>query len=232
MVFNGYNVAVSVGLYPGVGQTPFQNGIVVIVRLVRLQVCAQHLHGQGQGLCALNTAHHGKALHLHFFHKVPGRIAVIIYPRREQIIFFYDFHKPLRDIGIVDRITRTKAQQAPFKPLVIGNFVLLYTLLQTVCGQKVHLRNVFAVAAPAHKQQACTGQVCGNGKVNAADTVRAPELFKVKRGFIVYVVKGKPRRFYRFPDVEFFTQNAGKFVPVLLCPVNFRGQVVRFLDAA
>ena len=57
-------------------------------------------------------------------------------------------------------------------------------------------------------------------------------LRKVERGFIVYVVKGKPRRFYCFPDVEFFTQNAGKFIPVLLCPVNFRGQVVRFLDAA
>ena len=152
MVFNGYNVAVSVGLYPGVGQTPFQNGIVVIVYLVRLQVCAQHLHRQRKSFCALNTAHHSKALHLHFFHKVPGRIAVIIYPRREQIIFFYDFHKPLRDIGVVDRITRTKAQQTPFKPLVIGDFVLLYTLLQAVSGQKVLLHNAFAVTATAHKQ--------------------------------------------------------------------------------
>jgi hypothetical protein len=41
-----------------------------------------------------------------------------------------------------------------------------------------------------------------------------------KSGFIVYIVKGKPRRFYGFPDVEFLAQNAGKFIPVLLCPFN------------
>ena len=97
---------------------------------------------------------------------------------------------------------------------------LLYTLLQTVSGQKVHLRNVFAVAAPAHKQQACTGQVCGNGKVNAANTVRAPELFQVKGFRIVDCVKGQPRRFDGFPDVKFLAQHPGKVIGVLLCPFH------------
>ena len=64
-----------------------ENVLLVTHDLVGLQVCSQHLHRQGQGLCPLNAPNHVKSLHLHFFHEIPGRIAVIIDPCRKQIIF-------------------------------------------------------------------------------------------------------------------------------------------------
>ena len=79
-----------------VRQAPFQDRIVVIYDLVRLQVCAQHLHRQGQGFRPLKTAYHVKALHLHFFHKVPS--------------------------GIADTVPVAQGQQAPVEPFVIKPF--------------------------------------------------------------------------------------------------------------
>ena len=109
LVLYGNNVAVAVGLYACVRQAPFQDGVVVVYDLVRLQVRAQHLHRQGQGFRTLYAAYHVKALHLHFFHKVPCGIAVIIYPRREQVVFADGFAEPLRYVGIADSITVAQA---------------------------------------------------------------------------------------------------------------------------
>lgn len=202
------DIAVAVGLNARVRQAPFQNQVVVVNDFVRLQVRAQHLHRQGQRFHALYAANNIKALHFHFFHKVPGGIAVVIYPRWEQVVLLHGFHEPRRNVGIVDTVPVAQTQQAPVEPFVIGDFVLLNPLLQAVGGQPVHLRYIFAVIAALHEQQVCTGQVCRYGQVNAADTVRASERFKVKRAFVVYIVKGKLRRFNGFPDVKFLAQNA------------------------
>ena len=105
LVLYGNNIAVAVGLYARVRQAPFQDGVIVVYDLVRLQVRAQHLHRQGQGFRALYAAYHVKALHLHFFHKVPCGIAVIIHPRREQVVFADGFAEPLRYVGIADSIS-------------------------------------------------------------------------------------------------------------------------------
>ena len=88
------------------------------------------------------------------------------------------------------------------------------------------MTDILAVVAALHKKQACTRQIGCDGQVNAADTVRAPERFKVKGRFVVYVVKGQPRRFHGFPDVEFFAEYPRQFIAVVLCPFNLRVQIM------
>ena len=125
LIFHGYNIAVAVGLYACIRQAPFQNRVVIVVDFVCLQVCAQHLHRQGQGFCPLYAAHHCKALHLHFFHKITGAVTVIINPCREQFILPHRFHKPRCHIAVIDRIAAAQSKQAPVKPFVIWYFILL-----------------------------------------------------------------------------------------------------------
>ena len=169
---------------------------------------------------------------MHFFHEIPGGIAVVINPRREKVVFLHGFNEPRRNVGIIDTVPVAKAQQATVEPFVIGDFILRHALLQAVGGQPVHLPDIFPIVAPLHKKQACTRQIGRYRQVNAADTVRAPERFKVERAFVVYVVKGKPRRFDSFADVKFLAENAGQFAPVLLCPFNLLRQVVYLLDGS
>lgn len=88
---------------------------------------------------------------------------------------------------------------------------------------------IFSVVAALHKKQACARQVGCYGQVNTADTIRAPECFKVKGFCIVDFIKGKPCRFNGFPHIKFLAQNAGQFAAVLLCPLYLLRQVIGFL---
>ena len=94
-------------------------------------------------------------------------------------------------------------------PLVIGDFVLLYSLHKTVGGQPVHLEDILPIIAPAHEEEACTGQIGGYGKVRSPYTIASSKILHAEGFLVVYVLEGKPRRFYGFPYVELLAKYAG-----------------------
>ena len=94
-------------------------------------------------------------------------------------------------------------------PLVIGDFVLLYSLHKAVGGQPVHLGDILPVIAPAHEEEACTGQIGSYGKVCSPYTIASSKIFHAEGFLVVYILKGKPRRFDGFPYVEFLAKYAG-----------------------